>query len=247
MFSRKKTKNKLYKNDHEIIKNMIHTGQYFDEARKWYSELYLYCITERSLYFYFFIIVSITFSISIFSLYSVFPLHNSIPVFKFVTPKDIDYISRIKPLNPNKKTDPYTAVAQYLIENYLIQKESYNYNNIKQQNLFILNNSSRSIYRTHQNYINLSNANSPLLIYQHNISKNVKILDTRLYSDSRGLPTYSDITFDIIETDNNNNNKIINTYGPFRASLTFDISDLRLANKNLVPFSFKVIKYEVRK
>ncbi len=116
----------IYPVDTAKVKQLIETGEYYSLARSWYDELYHRMLGERS----FFIIVTLFAAVtSFFALVvysSMFPLNPAIP-YVIKTEKITDDVPYITPLREKPAEDLSLAVARFLVKNYVITRERYQY------------------------------------------------------------------------------------------------------------------------
>lgn len=62
-----------------------------------------------------------------------------------------------------------------MIRNYVIHRESYDYDTLSSQFQFVHNNSTRIIFLQFSNYMNIDNPLSPVMRYQRNLRRAVDI------------------------------------------------------------------------
>lgn len=155
-------------------KEYIESGEYFEDARKWYNFKYLNPLSHRSLLFFTFLIaIAILFSIAI-NIYSLLPLVKKVRYLIsseniFQASANITHISGVD-------TDPTVAIAKIMASDYVIKRESYDYDNLKPQFIFVQNSSTRLVFRKFYNFMNIDNALSPIMRYQKYIRKSAQIV-----------------------------------------------------------------------
>jgi type IV secretion system protein VirB8 len=163
----------------KFFQEYIKSGQYFLDAKKWYNMEYLYPIVHRSiLLIVFFITISI-FSVIFLTTYSLLPIIHQIKY--TLMSDDIDNKTATIIHANNIPGDAILSIADILVKNYVTIRESYNYNDMKNQFLFIQKNSTKIIFKRFSNMMNIDNPSSPVIRYQKNYNRNVEIISTTHY------------------------------------------------------------------
>lgn len=165
----------------DSLKEYIESGQYFKDARAWYRNKYIYPFSHRSfLALIFVFIFAITGGIA-FNLYNIFPM--VIQVKYSIQANDAEtktaQIIRANQLG----NDPVTSVTDVLVRNYITNRENYNYDRLKNQFIYIKNNSTRIVFREFYNFMNIDNSSSPVLTYQKSVRRNIKVLSANYYNN----------------------------------------------------------------
>lgn len=227
----------------EISKSVaenIKTGQYYSDARKWYTHKYLYPISERSLLVLVFSITSIAFLVVLYNFNAIFPLKKEVP-FVVKVEDSVDYYSIIKPLLVGDES-PAEALTKYLIETYIDAYESYNFKTIAKREARIRSSSSKRVFKSYSNFMNTTNPESPLLLYQKTSMRTVRILSTTLSHDDSEV-SKAVVRFETILDDRLQKKKTVNTQ---RADITFTMSNIDNVAAKKEPLAFIVTDYQVR-
>lgn len=158
----------------ESIKALKESGEYFSDSIRWYERKYLYVIAERSYLILLSIIFIVGLIISYYNINNLLPMNKKVE-FAIFTDNSLDYYSRILKLQQKDDLNTEELIAKYLINYYVIMRENYDFNNLKEQEEYIKNNSSKQAFKNFKNYMSLTNVNSPILVFQKRIKKSIKI------------------------------------------------------------------------
>jgi len=165
-----------------FIKNSVNSGEYFRDSLDWYMLKYINPICDRVLMIFFAIIASVSLYFLIQIISSAFPLVEKIPV----VIRDHDQ-SLYRPLiySIKEKSDAGAinadeAVARYLIKNYIIERESFDFRksevgSINEKFIKIKNNSSFAEYKNYQLFMSKDNSSSPINFFGKNIFQETRI------------------------------------------------------------------------
>lgn len=217
------------------IARSVKNGQYFVDARNWYSVSFLYPKVERTFYFLLFSIFTLLLFIAI-SFYNF--ISGDLESFSYITyPENtIKQETRLSPLNNTE--EPSIAVAKYLIANYVKSWEEYNYNDIPDQVSLIVNNSVKNIGDFFSSYMSINNINSPLFSYGQNKLRTIKILSIQI--DERlkqARVNFQANLQDLVAGTSQMNN--------FKSEVTYSMSDLQtLLTTKAKKVDFTVLKYQ---
>jgi len=218
------------------IQEYIKSGEYFVDARKWYSFKYVQPITQRSFLAIACFIFFISFAILLYSVYSLFPIKRQVRYSiksddVFQTSANIipaDYI----------QNDPLKSIADIMLRNYIIQRENYSYDALKKQFTFIQNNSTRVIFRRFFNFMNIDNPLSPVMRYQRSIKRSVNILSVTYLNDEECVVVFESVA-------KSNNGEILENM-LWQASLNFEIDDINLNLLQDSRFNFAITSYRLK-
>lgn len=215
------------------LQKHIQSGEYFEDARNWYNIKYLYPLTERS-FFILSVIIILMFSFSIsITLYSAFPIIKRINY--TISSKINNAYTRV--IHANYLHDPLTSVIDIMLRNYIVHRERYNYDRLESQLNFMLNNSSRLVYRKFTNLMDIDNPLSPIVRYQDYIRRYISINSVKYLNNDQ-----AEITFESKAEDNNG--KLVE-HMLWKSIINFEIDNI---NTNLAPnsrFYFTVTNYQI--
>lgn len=174
--------------DTQSVAEKAQQGTYYEESRAWYAQIYHAPLIERSYFIIIILIAFITVIASVNSFISVFPLAPAIP---FVVKSDdvFEEVPRMERLAV-QGSDRNMAVAQYLIKNYILRRESYvydpaalerNYNNVRSQ-------SSQKVLDEYRSGFDAKNPGSPFNLYANHTRRRVDL--TGLSIEKQSQDTY---------------------------------------------------------
>lgn len=227
----------------EISKSVAHnvkTGEYFDDARKWYNQKYIHPVTERSFIVLVFIVTSLAFLVVLYTFNAIFPVRREVP-FVVKVEDSIDYFSVIKPLIRDNES-PQQALNRHLIENYVTAYESYSFKDIAKLEARIRGSSTKRVYKAYSSFMSTTNPESPLLLYQRTSSRHIKILSTEIVQDESGVHKAT-VRFSATLDDRIHRKKTTTTY---KADITFLVADINKVTTKKEPFEFIVTDYQAR-
>jgi type IV secretory pathway component VirB8 len=158
------------------------------------------------------------------------------PVLTYID--NYDEIAFIRKLELKTTNDPNLLIANYLVEKYVTIRESYKYSEIEEQKLFIENNSTSFLSLNFDNYMNISNIKSPMLLYGQKDTLNIVIRNVYLKLDDANIPTRAKIEFDVYKNSDFLSNRTV--------EMEFYMSDiLSLKKDENMNFEFSVFKYNL--
>ncbi|MDF2966008.1 MAG: virB8 [Rickettsiaceae bacterium] len=176
----------------ELIKKSvteyIKSGEYFRDAREWYHKKYVFPTFEWSALAVVVAFILLIVSGLIFNIYYLFPLKLQRQYISYVKSDGTDKIPMI--IKANSQPNELQSILALLIKNYVLQREKYNYEEIKQQLLFVKNNSTRLLFKEFYESLSLSNANSLILKFKKDARRNAKPISVRFLNNNTVLVTF---------------------------------------------------------
>ena len=153
---------------------------------------------------------------------------------------DDSNIDRKITLTPAKGVEDSTelSIAKILLENYVIERERYNYSLLKNQIEFVKMNSSNKVFTQYYNFINIDNGLSPVLHFQDKITRSIEIIYTNCTSDYTSQVQFRSIAKDA-------NQKILEQI-LWQADINFEIDPVNIKKPHGSKFNFKVTYYNIR-
>lgn len=156
----------------QSIEEYIKSKEYFIDARKWYMEKYLYPFVERSILLITGIVLIVLLIGVSLQLNALFPIIKHVRYSIYGT-NTFTKVANVKPLNQSDGS-PLMSIAHIMLENYILQRESYDYDKLKQQFEYMQNASTKIVFRKFYNYMSLDNSLSPVMRYQKYTRRSVK-------------------------------------------------------------------------
>lgn len=209
--------------------------EYYKDGILWYYTVYIEPLRERSVVFTIAVFMWLVALVAATSTYSMLPLKRQIEYGSFT---DDVFKKRAKIIKASSYNDPLSSIAKILVEHYVYKRESYNYDTLKSQLLYLKNHSSSLIFKKFYNYISLDNPQSPVLKYQRDISRNVNIVSTKLHPEEKAFT----ITF---YTTAIHEGKIVERI-MWEANLNYEIDQIDLKAKHGTPFKFVITNYKLK-
>jgi type IV secretory pathway component VirB8 len=228
---------------HKITKKMK-DGSYFEDAKDWYFQKYVFPITERAMVFFaagFVLIMACIIAINIRLLISV---PERIP-FVVYTPNSLDNFSLIQSL-ATKNTTPQEAVAHYLLTDYLRSREEFIPSQMDNKNFPYLvkkikSSSSKAVLNEFKGYMSNMNPYSPFVRYHDGVTRTIVIkkLDFLTSDLTTGKAV---IQFEAIETskDKKDNRSM------WEAVIHYRLPDIENIARTQAPLRFLVRYYKAK-
>jgi len=216
------------------LQEYIKTGEYFIDAKKWYSDKYIDPFSERTYLLFlcgFVFILLCTLLLNIrFLLPIVIPVKYSLFSSSYQNTVQISKADHIK-------NNPLLSIADIMVRRYLINREEYDYSDLKRQFTFIENNSTRIIYKEFYNYMSIDNQLSPVLRYQQSVRRKVNIISTSYPSPGEVVVVFESIA-------KNSQGEIFENM-VWEAKLNFDIDPINVNAADGTKFNFIVSNYKI--
>jgi type IV secretion system protein VirB8 len=218
------------------IKEYIQSGEYFVDARKWYNFKYVSPVAQRSQIFMICCIFLIGFVSLPYSLYSIFPLSKQVR-YSIKSNEIYQTGANIIPANSFPHS-PLQSIADIMVKNYVVQRESYNYDELKKQFIFLQNHSTRVVFRQFVNFMNIDNRDSPIMRYQKTIKRSVNISSVDYDGEGGCAVIFNSIA-------KNDNGDIVENI-LWQAVLNFQIDEINLNLPHDSRFNFTITNYRLK-
>lgn len=165
-----------------MFNEYVNSGEYFKDARKWYSNKYIVPLAHRSTLFGIVLLLILLLIMLAININSLLPLERSLKyIISVQGDQDQNAIVTKADAIPNA---PLASVLKIMLEDYVIKRERYDYNNLQDQMQYIHNTSTRTTFSQFYNYLNIDNPNSPVLRYQDELKRNIIITSTKFLDNS---------------------------------------------------------------
>ncbi len=231
-------------------------GTYYEEARKWYSEVYMSLISERVFYVILTTIAGLTFLLSLLALIRLLPIVPTEPlvIFQDDVAHKLPIIKKLAETGEN----PDVGLRRYFVEKYVEYRENYDRDKIASQARAVYNLSDKDTYDYYRRLIDVSNPRSPVVRYESRADRSIDVLRMQIEKDEtrEGGFYKADVYFVAY----------LNTFGNIEesywsADLEFEYVDAKVEqlqeegaeavadeDKELkvIPMQFKVTSYNVR-
>jgi type IV secretion system protein VirB8 len=222
------------------ISQYVKSGKYYNDARLWYVNKFIFPITERS---YAMILLScFTLGLTILVLFylQVDPSPREIT---YISPaKDMSkYYSVILPAGAQTEA-PQLRVTKYMLATYIIRRESYEFGYIKDQLAYIQNTTVGSEYLKYENAVSINNPFSPIMSYQDVNTRQIKVKQVKMLKSSPGVGRA--MVYFTATVRNIASNKVISEN--FVATVSFKIDNIKmLIDQNSKKLGFLVLDYTI--
>jgi len=148
----------------ENITDSIRSGEYFNQARKWYFILFSNPIAERSFYLLTLAVAVFTLLIAATSLVYILPVSE--PYAFLLQNNHMDKtIPRIVRLRKDSSESQDVAMMRYFARTYVEQRETYSVDSFELSGKFMANYSDEATYRGYLQLMDTANPSSPRLLF----------------------------------------------------------------------------------
>ena len=171
----------------EELKERIASGQYYEDARQWYSIVYMSLVSERFHYILLSLFGVVIMIAALSTLLSLLPLEPR-QSFLYLS-EDVAHteprLMKIR-LNPNEDVDH--AVRRHMLEQYLVHRESYDQEEIAMNNAVVFRHSDAATYERYRRMMDPTNPRSPMVLYEALAKRRVVVSSVTITRDD-GQPS----------------------------------------------------------
>jgi type IV secretion system protein VirB8 len=218
-------------------KDSIISKQYFQDAMKWYNGKFLFPVIERSLILFISIILALLGLIMLIQIQSQFPLKKEITYLSFIDQDILSQNTNIE-IAPEEDNNPTRYINEHLCKFYILKREKYDYYNLKEQLIYLKSTSSKKIFRSFYNSLNLSNPESPLVRYQKYAKRYSKIENIQFLDDNHII---ANLNIEIRDNDF----KLLEKKKA-KITMSFDSDSVNKYTNNQKEFYFIVTEYNIQ-
>ncbi|KAF8818898.1 VirB8 family type IV secretion system protein [Rickettsia endosymbiont of Cardiosporidium cionae] len=223
------------------LKN-IESGEYFSNIYKYYINRYL-VIKQHKAFLVVVALILFIFNLSIVISIGMMPKLTTQK--RYAVNIDSHYNAKnatIHKINASSQ-DIITKITEFIIKNYVITRESYDYTQLNQQLLLIKNSSSKKVFEDFYNYISSSNPNSSPRIRYKSLNKKIEVLSISHQDEHNAVVIFNSKVID-------DSNQMIE-YFTWQAVINYSIDKITLNQYPAVKdiknnISFVVNKYLVK-
>lgn len=217
-------------------KDYIESGEYFADAKNWYKYKYIRPFTQRSFIFILGVIACVLFLAIAININGLFP--TSIQI-KYSVTADTSSSKAARIIRANQfENNPLASITDIMIRNYVTNREAFNYTDLKKQFIFIKNNSTRIVFRRFYNFMNIDNPSSPVLKYQQELKRSIRIISTKYPSSSKAVVKFNSIAKNIAGE--------ISEDIVWQATINYEIDQIRPDLPSGTRFNFTVTDYQLK-
>lgn len=241
----KSTKTPVNMEDPKNVARLIENGQYYKDARDWYSQMFLYPVTERALMLVVCLLVMFALLIMYTSIRSLYPLNSQLPFAIFSSWNSDEYYPELKKL-ADTMIDSEKVLKDYFIVNYVKDREEYSppvddvqtkinqnrHSRIRQQ-------SNKRVQRTYNELIDIYNSNSPYQIYGYDTTRRI-LDDTIIVNYDKENPGLAVVNFTTEERKGTKSKKT-----NWEATIAFSLTDINVVLDTETELKLVVREYDV--
>lgn len=223
------------KSTSESFKDYVESGKYYSDARKWYSYKYVHPFSQRSLTIILSIIAVIIFTCLTANIYKLFPVIVKV---KYIVNADESANKSTKIIKANQiPNNPSLSVTDLLIKNYVTLRENYDYDNLRNQFIFIKNNSTRIVFNRFFESMNIDNPKSPVMLFQKKATRKTTIISTDHLADNKVAVKFNTIA-------KNDLGEIVEN-ATWQAVIEYEIDKLQANLPGGTRFNFVITDYQL--
>lgn len=216
------------------LKQLIESGEYFDEAKRWYQTSYIHPFSQRSFLLIITVISVVMFFSIVVNIYNLFPMKREVQY--IINSADLtDKSVKIYKATYDDR-DVQLSITNVLVNKYIIAREKYTYQDLKTQFTYVKNNSTRVIFQRFLSFMNIDNPESLILKYQKNVNREVTIVSSSYPDQNNAIVTMHSVAKDI--TGKTYEDKL------WQIKLQFDIDKVDIDVSSGQKFNFTVTNYE---
>ena len=214
------------------LKESIDSGEYFQEALKWYSTVYHSPINSRAMLVIITGLISIISFLTVLSVFLILPLEENRPVPLRVSNSD-EKVGKVRMMLQDLDDTPDDAIKRWLIKNFVLVRESYdiNYQETFHKRVWAL--SSEPVYKE---YVQLYRGDeSPTIKYERHTIRTVAVTSITYYSDK------AKVDFTASEESASGEKKTL-----WQADIAFRYEEIKVdqSTGKVAPMKFEVTKYQ---
>ncbi|WP_342169905.1 VirB8/TrbF family protein [Rickettsia endosymbiont of Seladonia tumulorum] len=172
------------------VQEYVKSGEYFSDARKWYSFKYVVPLSSRSLLLLACATFTLLLTIICINIDVLLPIKEKI---SYLIKSGTEKQATITNTKESALRDPYGSVANIMLKNYVLQREEYNYDLLKQQFVFIKNSSTSIVYMQFANFMNIDNPLSPVMRYQKLYRRSINITSIQNINNNEVAVTFESL------------------------------------------------------
>lgn len=223
------------------INEVIESGEYFQEAKLWYSRRYMYAQTQN----FYMLLLAMVFGTIAFIMVNVTTtdyITTKIP-FPVYIDDSVHDVSHMYPLAKGNE-NINLSVARYMVTRYTKMRETYNYKLLDEEYLNkllmdIKSVSSLKTYNQFAKYIDPTiNSYSPIVKYRTAMVRNVNVDNIR-FNTIEPKPTSAQVYFRVFEIGSDDT-----TITNWCADISFDMSNINYVLQKKKEISFVVTQYK---
>ncbi len=221
---------------YKSLQDYIKSGEYFADAKEWYKDKYIHPFSQRSFILILSVVICALFIGVVTNIRALFP---SVIQVKYSINADTSANKAAQITRANQiENDPLTSIIDVLVRNYILKRESYDYDALKKQFVYVKNNSTRIVFRRFYNYMNIDNPSSPIMRYQKSAKRKIDIISAQYPSPTKAIIEFNSIA-------ENAANQIIED-STWQATIDLEVDDINTKLPSGARFNFTIIDYQLK-
>ncbi|AAL02923.1 virB8 family protein [Rickettsia conorii] len=217
------------------IQEYIKSGEYFIDARKWYNFKYILPLSHRSLLLLICTIFTLLLTLICININILLPINKKV---KYLIKDDAEKQAAVTNTKHSTLVKPYISIANIMLQNYVNQREEYNYDILKEQFTFIKNASTSIVYMQFANFMNIDNPLSPVIRYQKLYRRSINILSINNINNNEAVVTFESLA-------KNSTDAILENM-VWEARIGFIMDSISTNTSPDMPFNFTVTSYKLK-
>ncbi|MFV9929981.1 MAG: virB8 family protein [Rickettsia endosymbiont of Haemaphysalis japonica] len=217
------------------IQEYIKSGEYFIDARKWYNFKYILPLSHRSLLLLICTIFTLLLTLICININILLPINKKV---SYLIKDDAEKQAVVTNTKHSTLANPYISIANIMLQNYVNQREEYNYDILKEQFTFIKNASTSIVYMQFANFMNIDNPLSPVIRYQKLYRRSINILSINNINDNEAVVTFESLV-------KNSTDAILENM-VWEARIGFIMDSISTNTSPDMPFNFTVTSYKLK-
>lgn len=229
---------KLSPEEYVEASEAVRSGEYFREASSIYDNIAHDPMAERYLYLFITGLATAILLISFIAMRSLYPLTRAVP-FIVSSENIIEDVPTIRSLLAQKGSDPSLALLQFMVGNYVKNREEYNIEEFDKNMNGVKAQSTDEVFSDYQDMVDPRNPASPITLYQRHSIKIIDILSTKLYENND--KQVMEVLYEATVESKNSLKK-----SRWQANISFTYSGLELDDSGMQakPVTFLVTQYD---
>ncbi len=222
----------------DSLKEYVESQAYFRDARNWYNLKYLAPLSHKVWLVYATLLLVIVMGALAVNIYKLLPVKQELIYAISVSTRGENNARIVSMDAVGEKNSPQRFIAKNLLEDYVANRENYNYDNLEGQFNRVHNDSTRLVFKRFYNYMSINNPDSPIMRYQKYAKRKIAITDIKFISDNAAIVHFH-------STAKDDNNSIFENLN-WEARVSFEMGDVGKRKPTGSPFDFTVIDYSLK-
>ncbi len=218
------------------VQEYVKSGEYFADAKKWYNFKHLYPLAQKSWLLICACILAFLLAIVVLGFTVLLPIKQKIQ-YSLYTPNLTSSVAVITQAN-EIKNNPRASIADIMVRGYIKHREQFDYERLKEQFVYMQNNSTKVIFRKFYNYMSIDNPDSPIMRYQKHIRRSVNFESVTYPEEGLALVVFQSIA-------KSSSGEVVEN-ALWQAKIGYEIDPISLKMPQGSRFRFVVVDYQIK-